>query len=447
MKISLREPLRYLETVPFQWDGRKRFDLSVMRALLPLIGDPHNKVPAIHVGGTNGKGTTCAYLSAMLHAAGFRVGQTSSPHLSHVTERCLINGAPISEEEYGDLVIEIVHAAEDAGLEPSHFEIVTAVAFLAFARRDLDWMVVEVGLGGRLDATNTMDRPRASVVTGIARDHTQILGNSEEEIAREKAGIFRHGVPVFVGAVTPAAEKVLREEAARVGAPIQVFGKEFVFDTTRSRVCFDGDAIQLDCESLGLIAPHQIENASLAVRVAQAVSLSEKEICRGLSTARWPGRLERLRAPRPCDGEWIDVLLDGAHNPNGINALLNYLRKIVHPDGRWNQVVFLLSFLQHKEWKEMIGSLCAADLDTQFVFSRMEHNNSADPYELSKEVPGSQAFSNSREALNYALDRCAPETVLVGAGSLYFLGEIRPLLTPRPFRTILLPDETGMLLP
>lgn len=287
--------------------------LSRMHALLDALGRPESRYPVLHVAGTNGKGSTCSFMASLLGAMGFRVGLHTSPHLVHVGERLRVNGFPANESWLAEAISR--HAPLWKDVQPSYFEATVALAFERFAAEKVDVAVVEVGLGGRLDATNVV-HPAVTLVTEIGLDHADLLGPTEALIAREKAGIFKMGVPALTNATHPEALPVLREVAEALGAPFEDVGQ-----TTR----WLGDTLITPHATYAAIPPslpgaHQRRNAALAVRAVETWrdgSLPEAEVRAGLAEVRQRAGLRaRLEEVRP--GVWVDV----AHNPQGLAASL-----------------------------------------------------------------------------------------------------------------------------
>ncbi len=309
----------------------KAIDLSLdrMRSLLARLGAPQLRLPPVfHVAGTNGKGSTCAYLRAMLEAAGKRVHVYTSPHLVRFHERIRLAGALISEDALQILLDECERAAAETPI--TFFEITTAAAMLAFARVPADVLILEVGLGGRLDATNVIPRPLVSVITPVGLDHQHYLGETIELIAGEKAGIIKRTRPVVVGPQTDAAFGVIEAEAARLNAPLIAWGRQFSAHDERGRMIFQDDEGVTDLPHPKLAGAHQIENAALAIAALKAqdvFKVSDAAIEKGLTSVTWPARMQRLtygplveEAP-----EGSEVWLDGGHNPHAgaaISALL-----------------------------------------------------------------------------------------------------------------------------
>ena len=305
----------------------KRIDLVLDRIqrLLAALGHPEKKLPpVIHVAGTNGKGSVCAYLRAMLEANGYRVHVYTSPHLVRFHERIRIAGTLISEDELSTILEECEHAND--GQPITFFEITTAAAILAFARHPADMLVLEVGLGGKYDATNIIDKPAVTCITPVALDHQEFLGSSLAGIAAEKAGIIKPGVPCIVGPQVPEAREVIARTADRLGAPLFVFGEDFNAHEEHGRLVYQDDNGLLDLPLPKLQGRHQIANAAVAVAALRRVSKHwsrEAAIERGLRSVEWPARMQRL-----MDGPLIDaapkgaeIWLDGGHNPHGAAAL------------------------------------------------------------------------------------------------------------------------------
>jgi dihydrofolate synthase/folylpolyglutamate synthase len=315
-------------------------DLSLGRVqrLLAKLGDPHQRLPpCVHIAGTNGKGSVTAYLKAMLEAAGARVHVYTSPHLVRFHERIELAGAsgkthPIAEETLIDVLVrtQAVNGSDDI----TQFEITTAAAFLAFAEHPADVLLLEVGLGGRLDATNVLERPVLTVITPVSLDHSEKLGATLANIAYEKAGILRAGVPVVVSQQDPEAEDVIRAEAEAMGAPLVMWGANFDAYEQRGRLVVQSNEELLDLPLPVLIGRHQVVNAGTAVAAAlqlqarlPALGLDEWAIEEGLTSARWPARMQRLDwGPLPSllkPGS--ELWLDGGHNPAAASALAQTL--------------------------------------------------------------------------------------------------------------------------
>ncbi len=305
----------------------KRIDLALDRILrlLGALGHPEKRLPpVVHVAGTNGKGSVCAFVRAMLEAGGLRVHVYTSPHLVRFHERIRVAGNLISEAELMGLLLECEQANE--GRPITFFEITTAAALLAFARRPGDALVMEVGLGGTYDATNVIARPRLTVVTPVGLDHAEFLGNSLADIAAEKAGIIKPGVPVIVGPQDDASRDVILRRADALGAPASMFGQDFFAHQEHGRMVYQDLDGLLDLPLPRLTGRHQIENAALAIAGLRRIGgawAKDGAIEQGLKTVEWPARLQRLSRGPLIDAapDGAEVWLDGGHNPHGAAAV------------------------------------------------------------------------------------------------------------------------------
>ena len=397
---------RYLEGLAPQ---AMRFGLHRVERALEALGHPERACPALHVAGTNGKGSTCAMVSAALQAAGLRTGLYTSPHLTAFNERIRVDGRPIGDDALAEVVESLRRACpwHDAGGPDerlTYFEFATVLAFHHLARVGVAAAVIEVGLGGRLDATNVL-HPAVTAVARIGLDHTQLLGDTIEAVAREKAGIFKPGVVAVVSAAQPpGALETLRAEAARVGAPFEV-----------APAGWGGP--------LALLGPHQQGNAGLAAAALRALRRSglpidEAAIARGLATASWPGRLERMGR----------VLLDGAHHPDGAAALAAALAAL-HP-GRPLEIVF--GVLADKDHRGMLAALAPAARRLHLVAPASARARPA--AEVAGEAAALGVEADVHDGLAEALDcalRADPSGPVVVAGSLYLVGEARALILQR----------------
>lgn len=299
-----------------------------MEAILKALGDPHRDINAVHVAGTIGKGSTVAMMQSMLQSCGWTTGTYTSPHLIDIRERIAINGASVSQAGFARLAKEVSKAADDVAPDASFFEILTAMSFLHFSEAATDVAIVETGLGGRLDATNVLT-PAVSLITRIDYDHQYLLGDTLAEIAREKAGIFKSGVPALSVKQEPEVEAVLREVAEDVGAELRFIGQEIEFSSrfcvtddsgAHMRVCLLGERIHYMHLPVPLPGSHQADNCALALAALDMVGgkadeFSESVIFRGLAKTKNPGRMDLVwNRPR--------ILVDGAHNPASMQALM-----------------------------------------------------------------------------------------------------------------------------
>jgi len=313
--------------------------------------------PVIHVAGTNGKGSTCAFLRAIAEAAGLRVHVLTSPHLVRFAERIRIGGRLITDEELSRRIDEVV--AANAGGEISFFEISAALAFHAFAQQPADLCIVEVGLGGRFDATNVFSTPAVSVITPVDLDHLELLGPDLGKIAWEKAGIIKSARPVVVARQGEAALEVIEAEAQRAGAPMTLMGRDFDGWEERGRLVVQLADRLLDLPPPGLAGDHQFANASLAIAALHEFGdprIDETAVAGGLRAVRWPGRFQRLTGgPLPALARGADLWLDGAHNPHAAAALAQVCRRLAARDGR--PVALVVGMLGRKDAHSFFAEL------------------------------------------------------------------------------------------
>lgn len=414
--------------------------LDRIRSLLARLGNPQDRFRSVLIAGTNGKGSVAAFLASILREAGQRVGLYTSPHLVRFEERVVVGEEPIAEEQVAALTAE-VRAAIEAGTsregdQPTYFEATTALAFLQFSRRGVPIAVLEVGMGGRFDATNVV-RPVACAITPISLDHTQWLGPTLRDIAYQKAGILRPGVPAVVARQDPEAMETIRAEAERSGAPLH--------PTSACEIRPGGDGGSLpDPPVFSLLTPsgrrypdlvlalrgaHQVENATVAVLLAELLetagiaAIDGEATARGLVRARWPGRIEILPAAP-------DILLDGAHNPAGCQTLADYLR--AHHTGRRMSLVF--ATMRDKPAGRMLEILCPS-MQT-VVVTRVPVPRGESPEVLRSLAaachPQVTEAQEIGEALRTGRRAAGPEGLVVVTGSLYLVGEVRKILALRP---------------
>ena len=313
--------------------GFARFgvDLGLDRVckLLHDLGDPQQRVPMVHVAGTNGKGSVCAYLSSVLTAAGYRVGRYTSPHLVSWHERICINQQPIAEAKLKARLHQVIAAIDPASPIPTQFEVITAAAWLHFAAENVDIAVMEVGLGGRLDATNVCDRPLVSVITPISRDHWQRLGPTLSHIATEKAGILKPQRPAVIAPQVPAVHAVISAKLAACDCPV-VWVQSATEDNGRLTVQTELGIVTYTLKMLG---DHQRVNSAVAIAAIQQLQqqgwqITHAAIQTGMAAAQWPGRLQWLMWPTP-QGEDLPLLIDGAHNAAAAAALRPYVDRLL----------------------------------------------------------------------------------------------------------------------
>ena len=405
--------------------------LERMRAALRRLGDPQLRLPPIfHVAGTNGKGSTCAYLKAMLEASGAAVHVFTSPHLVRFNERIALRGAPIGDDQ---LVEVLTRCDREVGPKAlTFFEATTAAAFLAFAETPADYLVLEVGLGGRLDATNVIEKPLAAVVTPVALDHQQFLGGTLAEIAAEKAGVFRKGAPAVVGLQTAEAMQVLEARAAAAGADLFAYGADWNVFEEHGRLIYQDTEGLSDLDPPRLPGSHQIQNAGLAVAALKAAGLrlADRTLSQGLSAAHWPARLQRLKygpivdLVREATGEEADVWLDGGHNPHAGRAVAASLADLGEKASR---PLILISGMQATKDRE--GYFAAfVGLAGRVYAVAADHEGAASPGEVAQSarraglaaVPAGSVMKALRLGLAESED--APRILI--CGSLYLAGEV-----------------------
>ena len=398
--------------------------LAPIQALLDAVGNPESRMRLVQIGGTNGKGSASAMLAAMLHAAGLRTGLYTSPHLRSVRERIRVDGRCIAEDDLADGVDAL--GTLFARLDATVFEATTALALDHFARAGVEVAVLEVGLGGRLDAT-TVGRPHVSVLTRIDYDHQALLGDTLARIAWDKAHIIRSGVAVSARQ-EPEAETPILERAAAVGVPLLLEGRELGVSVREASL--DGQRLDLTGPDwriadvrCALLGPHQPSNALVAVAAARVMGAGEAAIRRGLAEVRWPGRFQVL-AGSPT------VILDGAHNPGGARALAASLR--AYFPGR--PVAFVLGISADKDLAGILSALLP--LAERVVFTAANSPRAADPESLRElarhlgPLPGERLAVAARPADALArLRQESPNALVCAAGSLFLLGE---LLADRP---------------
>jgi dihydrofolate synthase/folylpolyglutamate synthase len=396
-----------------------RLGLERIERVLEALGHPEQAYRVVHVAGTNGKGSTCAMIDAGLRAAGIRTGLFTSPHLVEPVERIQIDGIPVTQSQFAR-AFDIVHETTlklDLDAHPSYFETVTAMAFWLFREMGVETAVVEVGLGGRLDATNVV-RPGLAVVTPIDFDHQNYLGETIEEIAAEKSGILKPGVPAVFARQRPEAQAVLDRRACELRIPVrraQEFEiRDLQIDARGSR--FSGIVVPLAGE-------HQVDNAVTAALALDALGVPRG----GIAETRWPGRLEHI-SPNP------DVLLDGAHNPAGARALARYLDRFYADRKRW----MIFGVMRDKAVEE-IGAILFPLAD-ELVLTAVDSPRAMPAAELaaiveksgvrrcgaaSNGAPRCRVTQNFAAALDLAAREASPDDLIVITGSLFLVGEAR----------------------
>lgn len=445
-----------------------KLGLHNITKLLELLGNPHEGIKVIHVAGTNGKGSTCAMIDSILRSAGFRVGLYTSPYLEVFNERMRVNGENISDDDLARLTGKVretvIYMRENNLGSPTEFEVVTAIGFLYFKEQAVDFIVLEVGMGGRLDATNVVT-PLVSVITPISLDHQQYLGSTLRDIAREKCGIIKPGIHVVAGPQEPEAMTVIEETCDLLKCSLtKVINTETdklpdmisyrpVSDDVKGMIS-DLNTPKNSYPSLeiGLIGRHQLDNAATAVGAVEALgytgtNIKKSAIYSGLKAARWPGRLEILH-------EKPTVLIDGAHNIAGIKTLRYTLEQYFHDKKK----ILVLGILEDKDYKEMLKDIVpAADI----IISTAPENPRALPAVVLSEIIvdlfddtvlredvedagiGEKVCSDTsikvyakekiEDAVDLAYNLASAEDMIVFAGSLYMIGHVRTLLRCRQY--------------
>lgn len=435
--------LEYLESFSkFKMDGGYKPGLERVQAALDKLGNPERQLPIIHLAGTNGKGSTSAMLASVLKEAGYTVGLYTSPHLAHFSERFRINGVPISEDELEQFTAQIKPYMDELevtpGLgRPSYFEVITVLAFLYFAAKKVDVLILEVGLGGRLDATNVV-RPLASVITTIGFDHMEYLGNTLGAIATEKAGIIKNGVPVIVGVQDEEAYQAIAAIAQEHEAPLYRPVSCAQWMKREQNLCYQTIDLRIGARSypeleIALPGEHQIRNAIVTIETIEQVrghfpKLEQQAIYTGLKKVKWPGRLELVQE-KPA------VILDGAHNIEGIEALATFLEQV---KGSYRKLYLVMSILRDKETAPMVQRI--APLATNIVFTQNHSLRVSDANELAGNVLGGdvqiEVIPDFKTALKSAIAKAGEGDLVCISGSLYTITEARQLL---------LPDDQGMI--
>lgn len=427
----------YLEKIPM-WT-REKHSLTDIRAFLHEMGDPDRKLSIIHVAGTNGKGSVCAFLTSLYRNAGFRTGTFISPHLVTVRERFLLNNEMVSPGKLQaafETVLETVNIMKEKGYShPSYFEFLFYMAMALFADETPELVILETGLGGRLDATNVVENPLACVITSISLDHIMYLGDTIEAVAGEKAGIIKRQVPVIYDDTVPEASEVIRERAVQMASKAYPVGKgDFSILETKDQglsIRAEGEAAQAFAAAGPLVleipfeAPYQAENAMLAVKTAVVLGqrergfrLTEAQITEGIRTARWAGRMERA-------GE--NLYLDGAHNPGGIKAFIQAAASMA----AWQKKKAYLLFgaVSDKDYRAMARLLCEGISWAGIGVVHIDSSRSMDTEVLAEAFSQAykgpvRAFETAGEALR-EMKKQAGDELLFCAGSLYLIGELK----------------------
>ena len=427
--MKYQEAIKYITEVG---NFGSNYGLERTYKLLEFLDNPHGKLKIIHVAGTNGKGSTTAMITSMLKEAGYKVGMYTSPFLEEFEERIQINGNNIPKEKLAQLMTKIKYAVdkviEEGYNHPTEFEIITALMFLYFATEKVDFAVVEVGLGGRLDSTNVIT-PILSVITSISFDHTNILGNTLEEIAREKAGIIKAGIPTLIYPQEEIVEKVLSEKCEELGAKLYKINKDDakLVEIIKEDKIYQLVKVKLDDEydvKLQLLGEHQILNLAVALKALEiikdkAAKLSKESIIKALSEVRWNGRLE-VMSNEPC------VVIDGAHNIQGITQLDKNIKKYF----KYDDLYLILGILADKDVDHMVKVITPQAKKVFTVTPNSMRAETAEELmnEVKKYNESCEAYNDYKNAFEDALKLCKKDDLLLISGSLYMIGEMRGII-------------------
>lgn len=429
--MNYTEAVDYIETIP---KFTVKHPPEHTRELLSRLGNPQEGIKIIHVAGTNGKGSVCAYLNAILLAGGKKTGLFTSPHLVRINERFQINGEDVSDEQFLDAFLKVEKAAKEYEAEgeghPSYFETLFLMGMLIFKEAGVEYLVMETGLGGRLDATNVVEKPLACIITSISRDHTEYLGDTLEAIAGEKAGIIKAGVPVIYDASQPGPASVIAAKAKEMGSPAWPMEPSFYEMKTQSREGITFTFAYLGGEKAELaipyVAKYQMMNASLAfytMHILQDVhDIPKNVLAEGLSKIKWPCRME-MAAP--------GVIIDGAHNEDGIAQFVSTAGYFA----KENEITILFTAVADKHYHEMIGEICEGIHPSHVVATQIDGSRVVPAEVLAEDFRKAGctdvcAESEIGAAYEKALEKKG-SGMLFCVGSLYLAGELKAYLAKR----------------
>ena len=414
--MNYYETINYIHTV--SWTG-SRPGLSRITELCRLLGDPQNNLRFIHVAGTNGKGSTCAMLDSILRNSGYRVGLFTSPYVLEFEERIIFDGKPISKEDLSRVVTAVRPFADSMEDRPTEFELITAAALYYYAEQNADIVILEAGMGGRYDSTNVIPSSIVSVITGIALDHTAILGDTVEKIAWEKAGIVKAGCPVVIGDCSQGAADVIIKEAKGQASPVTAVDYDGV-DAVRSDINGTDFTWKGRKYSLSLLGKYQTRNAALVLTVTEILrslgySVPEESVRSGLPDTKWKARFE-LMAKTPL------FIYDGGHNPQGVEAACENIRLLLN-----GKAVLLMGMMADKDHKKAVELLSAVADSVHTV--RPSNPRAMSAEELASEfeennvsaAPHASVEEGVAAAVDAALTKGLP---VVALGSLYMYGDV-----------------------
>ena len=405
------------------WAGHKP-GLSRTQELLHRVGDPHKRLKFVHITGTNGKGSTASMVCQILVQAGYKAGLFTSPHLYSFHERFRVNGQPISDADLGRITERVFRAGEGMEDSATEFELMTAVGMLYFEEQECDLVVLEVGMGGRLDSTNVIPAPEAAAITNIGLDHTAELGSTRALIAEEKAGIIKPGSHVVLYHQSREVEDVIEEVCRKENVPLILTAPQTLEILSSDK---EGQTFRYREKgpySIGLLGEHQVHNASTAIDIAEVLrqrgwNIPEEALKQGLSLAKWPGRMELVRRDP-------DVILDGGHNPQCMEALAGSLKKL-YPD---RKIRFVTGVLADKDFEEMYRQILPLACGFVTITPDSPRAMSAQALAEYLQSQGKDAVpcGTTEEGLKTAFSMAGPEDIVCVCGSLYMMGEVRHLL-------------------
>jgi dihydrofolate synthase / folylpolyglutamate synthase len=401
-----------------------KFGLSKTENILKAFGNPHIGQNYIHIAGTNGKGSVATFMGSILQEAGYKVGTYVSPHLVRFTERFKINGEEISREK----TIELINELKDSfnpDEPPTFFEAVTAMAILHFAREKTDMAIMEVGMGGRLDATNVIT-PLVTGITNISMEHQEYLGNRLTQIAREKAGVIKKGIDVVTAVTQPQVIEQFKTIAEERGAPLWRVGKDIKYRSTSSGLHFFGQTRNMKNLQLGLRGIHQSRNAALALGMLEQIETkgfphTTDQIREGLKKADWPGRMQVIR-------ENPTILLDGAHNVAAVKALA----RSIQWDFSYDKMILVIGIMADKDIANVLRAI--VPISDRVLYTRPVYSRAADPHVLMEKAgplntPG-EVVPFLTEAIGKAVEMASPGDLIVICGSLFTVGEALTIFDP-----------------
>ena len=429
--MTYQEAVAYIDETP---KFTKKNTLDHTRAFLKRLGDPQEKMKILHVAGTNGKGSVCSFLASMLKAGGKRTGLFTSPHLVKINERFVVDEQDVSDEEFLEAFHTVMDCVEEMKEEgyphPTYFELLFLIGMKLFERAGVEYLVLETGLGGRLDATNSVAHPLVSVITSISLDHTEYLGDTVAAIAGEKAGIIKEGVPVVYDASCPESAEVIRRRAEELRAPAYPITPKMykISKTTKKHIDFSIDCGYYDDIRLSIssVAEYQVKNAAEAVTAIRVIdregAFTDEVIRKGVEEMRWQGRMETVLP---------GVIIDGAHNEAGVEEFVKTARRLEadYP------VTLLFAAVGDKDYRHMIETICRELRLERVIVTEVGGYRSVDvkvPEELFRQFGAKKvtAIPDVEEAFDEAL-REQGDGILFCVGSLYLVGNIKSILETR----------------